>query len=162
MKKNDDQVLRHELLWLLCGGNAHVDFTTAIAHVPEEFYGKTVKGTPYTLWRVLQHMKISQHDILEYIKNPDYKELVWPDDYWPKQKAPPHVASWEIAVKQVLSDLEEIKKIVKNPKTVLTASIPNVKNGPSILREILLVIDHNSYHIGQIILLRGLLGIWED
>lgn len=154
--------LRNELIWLLDGGNAHVNFDAAIAHIPKKYYGAEVPNSPYTLWRQLQHLQISQRDILEYIQNPNYQELSWPDEYWPQEKAPPKATSWDKRVSEFRNDLEELKKIVKNPKSKLLESIPYVKNGPSLLREILLVVDHNSYHIGQMILLRGQLGIWTD
>lgn len=157
-----DDVLRKELIWLLDGGNAHVNFDAAIANIPKKYYGAEVPDTPYTLWRELQHMQISQRDILEYIKNPNYQELKWPEEYWPQEKAPPKATSWDKKVLEIRNDLNELKKIIKNPKSKLLESIPFAKNGPTLLREILLVVDHNSYHIGQIILLRGQLGIWED
>ena len=161
MKENKDP-LRQELIFLLEGGNAHDDFESAIANIPKAFYGKEVKGLPYTLWRLLQHMQLSQKDILDYIQNPDYQERIWPDEYWPQEKAPPKATSWNKKVSEFREDLEALKALVKNPKTKLLEPIPHIPNGPTILREILLVVDHNSYHIGQIILLRGMLGIWQD
>ncbi len=155
-------ILRTELLWLLDGGNAHSDFDTAIKGIPKKCYGQEVTGLPYTLWRVLQHMQLSQRDILEYIQDPNYKEKEWPEEYWPKEKSPPTKDCWAQKVEEFRSDLSELKKIVKNKKTKLLEPIPHLPNGPTILREILLVADHNSYHIGQIILLRGWLGIWKD
>src|SRR5205807_2320388 len=112
--------------------------------------------------RELQHMQISQRDILEYINNPNYQELAWPDAYWPQEKTPPKAMSWDEKVREFRNDLNELKEIVKDPKSKLLEPLPYVKNGPTLLREICLVVDHNSYHIGQIILLRGLLGIWKD
>jgi hypothetical protein len=162
MVKKGMDGLRNELIDLLSSGRAHVDFDQAVAKIPKKYYGAPVEGIPYTLWRILQHMKISQKDILDYIKNPDYQESVWPDDYWPQEKSPPSATAWKKCVEQIRQDLQEIKELVKNPQTNLLESIPHIQNGPTILREILLVADHNSYHIGQIILLRGLLGIWKD
>lgn len=106
-------------------------------------------------------MQLSQRDILDYIQNPDYQEHVWPNYYWPQEKAPPQAASWGEMVLEFQKDLE-LKKLVINPKTKLLEPIPHLPKGPSILREILLVADHNSYHIGQIILIRQSLGIWKD
>lgn len=154
--------LRKELVWQLEGGNAHAGFDEALANIPKGYYGKEIPGTPYTIWRELQHMMLSQRDILEYITNPNYKERTWPEEYWPKQKAPPTAASWNKRVREFKSDLKKLVKLVKDPKSKLLEPMPHVKNGPTLLREVLLVIDHNSYHIGQIILLRGLLDIWQD
>lgn len=154
--------LRKELAWLLEGGGAHVSFEEAIAKIPQKLYGAPVAGLPYTLWRVLQHMKISQTDILDYIKNPDYEEKEWPEGYWPAEKSPPTSRAWQASVEEVRSGFQEAKELVLDPKTKLLKPIPHIKNGPTILHEILLLIDHNSYHIGQIVLLRGLLGNWKD
>lgn len=154
--------IREELAWLLEGGGAHVSFEEAIAKIPQKLYGAPVAGLPYTLWRVLQHMKISQTDILDYIKNPDYEEKEWPEGYWPGEKSPPGAKAWQASVEEVRNGLQEAKELVLDPKTKLLKPIPHIKNGPTILHEILLLLDHNSYHIGQIVLLRGLLGNWKD
>ena len=162
MAKKDNDTLQNELLRMLQGGGAHADFDTAIAKLPKKCRGATVKGIPYTIWRILQHMRLSQRDLLDYIKNPDYVEPSWPEDYWPQEKSPPSSAAWDKSVEQFRCDLQEVMELVKNPKTKILETIPHIRNGPPILREILLVADHNSYHIGQIILLRGLLGVWKD
>lgn len=162
MVNKHDNILRQELVRLLNPGGAHASFDEAITGIPKKYYGMPVEGIPYTLWRILQHMRISQHDILDYITNPEYVEPVWPDDYWPQEKAPPSDAAWKNSVKQCQKDLQTLIKLVQNPKTKILEPIPHLPEGPTILREILLVADHNSYHIGQIILLRGMLGIWED
>jgi uncharacterized damage-inducible protein DinB len=162
MKKKPQDPLRKELLWLLDGGGAHATFDEAIEAIDKEYYGAPVKGLPYTLWRVIEHMRLSQRDILDYIQDPNYEEQAWPDYYWPKAKSPPNPTAWDTSVAQIRADLAEFKKHVLNPKTNLLEPIPHIKNGPTLLHEIFLVVDHNSYHIGQIILLRGWLGIWED
>lgn len=162
MQKKDDQILRQELLRLLKGGGAHVSFDEAIAKIPKKNYGAPVEGIPYTLWRIVQHMRISQRDILEYITNPEYQEPIWPNDYWPQEKTPPDESAWKKSVDQIKQDLRIIMELVENPKINLLGGIPHFKESPPIFREILLVADHNSYHIGQIILIRGLLGIWKD
>lgn len=107
-------------------------------------------------------MRISQRDILDYMTKADYVEPIWPDDYWPQEKSPPSNAAWKNCIMQIRQDLQELINLVENPKTNILKPIPNIEGAPVILREILLVADHNSYHIGQIILLRGLLGIWKD
>jgi len=162
MDKNEEKLLRNELVRLLNGSGAHAHFEPAIDKVPKKFYGASVKELPYTLWQLLEHMRLAQFDILDYIKNPDYRERQWPQDYWPKEKSPATTSEWNKSIEHIQRDLQEIKELVENPKTQILEPIPHLKNGPSILREILLVADHNAYHIGQIVLLRRLLGIWKD
>ena len=156
------EVLKREIVSSLKGEGAHVSFDEAIAGIDEKYYGAEVKGLPYTLWRELQHMQLSLRDILDYIRDPNYQEKEWPEGYWPKQKAPPNKEAWTKCVKAFRADVKELIKLVTDPKTDLLKPIPHVKNGPALLHECLLVIDHNAYHIGQIILIRGWLGIWED
>lgn len=158
----DDQILRKELLKLLSGEGAHDNFKNAVHDIPKKYYGAEVPESPYTLWRIIQHMRISQWDILDYIINPNYQEKSWPEDYWPKQKVPPSQTAWNKCIQDIKRDLKELENIVKDRKSDLLKPIPYVKNGPTLLCEILLVADHNSYHIGQIIFLRGILGIWQD
>lgn len=160
MQKKDP--LRSELIQLLNGGNAHADFDTAIANIPKKLYGATVKNLSYNLWELLEHARLTQADILDYIQNPDYEEKPYLEGYWPKQAGPANATEWNKSVKAFHRDLKEIIKIVKNPKINLLETPPHLKNGPSYLHEIMLVVDHNAYHIGQIIMLRELLGNWKD
>ena len=162
MIKQRKDTLQEELISLLEGESAHVNFKTAIENIPNKYYGMLVEGLPYTLWRVLQHMQLTQSDILDYITNPSYKEREYPGEYWLKENAPLKSSSWKNCVQQFESDLEEIKNIVKSPQTELLMPIPHIKNGPTLLHEILLLTSHNSYHIGQLLLIRGFLGIWQD
>ena len=122
--------------------------------------GATIPEAPHTLWELLEHMRLSQRDIIDYIKNPDYTEGEWPEDYWPKKRAPEDSKAWKKSVDQFLKDRKEVLALIEDEDVDLLASVPYVKGGPSILNEILLIADHTSYHLGQMVLLRRLLGIW--
>ncbi len=161
MGKKEDDVICNELIRGLEGKGAHADFDTAVANIPKELYGKSVRGVPYTLWQLLEHIRMSQWDILDYMRNPDYQEKIWPDDYWPKEKGPASDKEWDVSVKQYRKDLADLKKLVKASKGKILDPLPHIKKGPSVFHEVLLVIDHNSYHIGQLILIRRLLGAWR-
>ena len=158
---NHDQSLRRHLLELLNGGAAHATFDQAIDKIPANLRGKKPANFPHTLWMLLEHLRIAQHDILEFSRNPKYKAATWPDDYWPKTPAPPTPAAWNASVKNFRVDLEAMQKLVKNPKTDLFAKIP-WGDGQTILREAMLLADHNAYHIAQMIDVRRLLHNWEN
>lgn len=155
-----DQVLRHHLLELLRGGSAHLRFDEAIEGLPADLRGTRHQELPHTAWQLLEHLRIAQWDILEFSRNPDYGHIKWPDDYWPKTAAPPDDAAWDRSVEQFRQDLEAMQGLVADPKTDLYAKIPWGK-GQTILREAMLVADHNAYHIGQIVSLRQALGAWQ-
>ena len=157
MKK--DKTLREHLLYLLNGGGAHLDFDSVIAALPRRLRGRKPKGAPHTPWQLFEHLRICQWDILDFCRNQNYKELPF-EDYWPKTAAPPSDAAWNRSLKAFRADLRAMKKLVANPKTNLYARIPH-GNGQTILREALLVADHNAYHLGQLVLLRRLLASWK-
>jgi hypothetical protein len=161
VKDNHDKALREHLLELLKGGGAHAKFEDAIADLPDDLRGKKVQGLPYTFWMVLEHMRIAQWDILDFSINPKYKAMKWPDGYWPKTEAPTTDAAWNDSIKKFKKDLKAVQDLVANPKTDLYAKIP-WGEGQTVLREALLVADHNAYHIGQLVTLRRLLGAWKE
>jgi hypothetical protein len=154
------QNLRKHLLELLDGGHAHAAFDDVIANFPSQSYSEVPKGLPHSAWMLLEHLRITQWDILEFSRNPKYKALKWPDDYWQKKPAPPNTDAWDKSVKSFREDLTAMKKLVSDSKTDLFATIP-WGEGQTILREALLVADHNSHHLGQLIDVRRLLGIWK-
>lgn len=154
------KALRDEVVWLLRGGHAHVGFKKAVARMPAALQGKKPRGAPYTPWQQLEHLRISQWDILEYIRNPTHVSPAWPADYWPAP-APPHSGAWAKSVRGFEADLRTLEKMA-HASTDLLARVPADPDGPSILHELLLVADHNAYHLGQIIVLRRILGAWED
>lgn len=156
-----DQPLREHILYLLKGGGAHLNFEQAIAGLPESLRGGKVAGSPHTPWRLLEHMRICQWDILEFSRNPGHVSPDFPDGYWPKSDAPPEADSWEKSVQEFHADLQAMIDLVADPATDLFAPIPGGE-GQTILREALLIADHNAYHLGQLVFLRRCLGAWTD
>ena len=158
---NPDQALREHLVSLLKGGGAHVHFMDAIDGFPEAKRGAFVEGLRHTVWQLMEHVRIAQRDILEFSRNPKHVSPGFPEGYWPKTPVPPNEAAWEESVQAFQHDLQEMIKLVKNPKTDLCGAIPH-GDGQTILREALVLADHNSYHLGQLIDLRRALGTWPE
>ena len=154
------RALRDPLAELLEGGHAHVKFEDAIDDWPLELRGAKPAGQPFTPWRVLEHIRISQWDILEFTKSAKHVSPEWPSGYWPATDAPPDAAAWDKSVAQVERDVRAMQRLVRDPKTDLFARIPH-GTGQTALREALVLADHNSYHLGQLVLLRRLLGAWK-
>lgn len=148
--------LRKHLLDLLRMKGTHLDFDAAVAGFPIELRGTKPKGAPHTPWQLLEHLRIAQWDILDFSRNPAYREMKWPDDYWPKTPAPPDGAAWDESVEQFRQDLKAIEALISDAGVDLTARIPH-GTGQTVLREALLVADHNSYHLGQLVLVRKML-----
>jgi hypothetical protein len=154
-----DTELRTHLVKLLKGGDAHATFEAAVKNMPADLRGKRPAGAEHSPWEVLEHLRIAQWDILDFSRNPKYKEREWPTEYWPETQAPPHAEAWADSVKQFESDLQEMCDLVAEEKTDLFAKIPH-GDGQTILREALVVADHNGYHLGELVLLRRVLGAW--
>jgi hypothetical protein len=148
--------LRQHLINLLTKAEAHVDLESEIKSFPRELRGCKPEGAPHTPWQLLEHIRIGQWDILEFSKNAKHKSPKWPDEYWPKTEAPPDDKAWDKSAKQVLADLKAMVALVSDPSSDLFVKIPH-GDGQTLLREILLVADHNAYHLGQIVLLRRIL-----
>jgi hypothetical protein len=144
----------------LKGRSAHADFEKAVAGLPVKLRGARVKGLPYTIWRLLEHMRIAQWDILEFSRNPKHVSPDWPSGYWPQAEAPATAAAWNKSIAAFRKDLAGMQALVKNPKTDLFAAIPG-GTGQTVLREAMLLADHNAYHLGEVIVLRRLLGAWK-
>lgn len=161
MATSPDQSIREHLLSLLRGGNAHTTFDDAVAGLPANVRGKKVRGLPYTAWMLLEHLRIAQWDILEFSRNPKHESPEWPKGYWPKESALPSDAVWNKSIKSFRADAKAMEQLVSDPKTDLYSQIP-WGQGQTILREALLVADHNAYHIGELVLLRRLLGAWRE
>jgi hypothetical protein len=153
------QSVRKQVVYLLGDGGAHVDFETAIARFPAKLRGARITGAPHTAWQLLEHLRIAQWDILEFSRNPAHVSPKFPEGYWPRTDAPPSMRAWNESVRAFQRDLRAMIRLASNPKTDLFARIPH-GDGQTILREALLVADHNAYHIGQLILLRKLLDAW--
>ncbi len=158
---SDDNALREGVLLLLRGGRAHVSFEKSVANLPEALRGKKPRGLPYTPWQQLEHMRIAQWDILEYIRNPQHISPEWPTGYWPGE-APPSRTAWAKSVKAFQADRQALLDMAADPSTDLLARVPADPEGPTILHELLLVADHDAYHLGQLIILRRLLGAWRE
>ena len=156
----DEQILRDQLAKELDWGEAHVDWNTALAGLPAKHRGAKPPGAPHSAWELLEHARIVQWDILEFCRNPKHVSPDFPSGYWPKAPAPPNVAAWDKSLKAFERDLQEMQKLVMDPRTDLAAPIPH-GSGQTILREALLLADHNSYHLGQFVLLRRIVGAWR-
>ena len=160
MSKNQ-QALREHVLELLSGGHAHASFEQVVPDFPAKLQGQRPPGLPHSAWMLLEHMRIAQWDILDFSRNPKYRTLKWPEDYWPTDPAPSTATAWNQSIERFQQDLEAMKELVRSPDTDLFATIP-WGEGQTILREALLVADHNSHHLGQLIDVRRLLGIWNQ
>jgi len=158
--KDGDKVMREQLVELLQGKSAHLSFDDAIAGLPPKMRGAKPEGMPHTVWRLVEHMRIAQWDILEFSKDGRHKSPKWPDGYWPGGDAPRDAAQWNQTVKQFRADLKEMMRMVKDKKVDLLAPIPGGQ-GQTVFREAMLVADHNSYHVAQIVMVRRMLGVWN-
>ncbi|HEY2148002.1 MAG TPA: DinB family protein [Pirellulales bacterium] len=154
-----DLDLREQLVELMRGGNAHLDFAAAVADLPVELRAEKPAGVPHSPWRLVEHMRIAQWDILEFSRNARHVSPKFPEGYWPPNDAPPNAAAWERTVTAFQSDLQAMCDLVTDPATDLFARIAH-GDGQTILREALLVADHNAYHLGQLIVVRRALGAW--
>lgn len=146
-----DKPLRNHLLELLDARSAHIDVESALNGFPLDRINERIPGSPHTAWQLLEHIRIAQWDILDFSVDPDYKEMAWPDDYWPKAEATE--ADWHRSVEQVLGDLQKMRDLVADPSSDLFKPFEHGQ-GQTLLREAMLVADHNAYHIGQLVLLR--------
>ncbi|MGA8043483.1 MAG: DinB family protein [Terracidiphilus sp.] len=156
----NDKALRQHVVNLLTSKDAHADFERAIADLPERLRGVRPKGTEHSSWELLEHMRIAQWDILEFSRNPKHQSPEFPAGYWPKTQAPPTTAAWEQSVQEFRNDLKAMCDLVRDDSRDLFAKIPH-GDGQTLLREALLTADHNAYHMGELVLLRRLLGAWQ-
>lgn len=156
----EDQVLRDQLVESLQKGNAHVDLFSALKDFPEALYGKKPPGAPHSAWQLLEHIRLALNDLLTFSTNPDYVAPKWPDAYWPKKDSPENSQAWKTSIKALRADLAALEKLIRNRESNLYAPIP-WGDGQTLLREALLAIDHTSYHVGQLVLLRQQLGEWK-
>lgn len=149
-------VVRNALGW----HDAHADFKSATAGLPVELRGKRPQGLPHSPWEIVEHIRIAQWDILDFCRNPKYTEMKWPDEYWPKAPAPPDAKAWDASIAAFHKDLGEMQKLADDPKIDLLAKIPH-GSGQTYLRELILTIDHNAYHVGELVAVRRMLGAWK-
>ncbi len=161
MTPDPHKSLREHLLYLLRGGGAHLSFDRAVTDIPPDLRGRTVPPVPHSPWRLLEHLRIAQWDILEFTRDPGHVSPPFPDGYWPRGDAPPDEAAWDRAVDAFRADLAAICNLVTDPATDLFAPLPH-GYGQTVLREALLVADHNAYHLGPMVVVRRLLGCWPE
>ncbi len=139
---------------------AHADFDAAVADLPPQLRGVAPTGLPYSPWQLIEHIRMTQADILEFCRNPDYEERNWPDDYWPKSAAPPDDKAWDASISAFHRDRTALQEMIQDPDCGLFAKVP-AGTGQTFLREFLLVPDHTAYHVGQLVAVRRLLDAWE-
>lgn len=156
----DDLELRKHVLYLLRGGGAHVGFDRAIAELPAKLRGARPDNVPHTPWRLLEHMRIAQWDILQFSRDANHVSPDFPEGYWPEGDAPPDGNAWDESVRRFRADLKAMQDLVADRSIDLLAPIPH-GDGQTVLREALLVADHNAYHIGQLVVVRRALGAWS-
>ena len=156
-----DQVVREQLLALLRGGQAYMPFDQAVANFPPEHINDFPPHVPYTPWQLLEHLRIAQWDILEFIRNPDHESPPWPEGYWPPREASADSGMWTQTIAAFQADLQTLQAIVADPATDLYASLPHAPSY-TIVREILVVADHNAYHIGEFAILRQVMETWSS
>lgn len=161
MANAEDRALRKTLVEFLRGASAHAELKTVVDDFPAELRGKKLKGMPHSPWQLLEHMRIALHDLLDFSTNSHYEAMKWPDDYWPKEAAPPDDDAWDQSVRAVKKDVADFEKLVGDPESNLYAEIP-WGDGQTLLREVLLAGQHNSYHLGQLVVLRRELGAWKE
>jgi hypothetical protein len=156
----DEVVLRDVLGRALSWEDAHAGFDAAVADIPPDARGTRPGGIPYSPWQLLEHLRLAQHDILDFCRNPDYEELSWPGDYWPASPVPPSPDAWDESIRAFHADRMALQQLAADPAVDLAARIPH-GSGQTYLRELLLAADHAAYHIGQLVLVRRLLGTWK-
>jgi hypothetical protein len=156
----NDKLLRQHLVKLLRGGDAHVDFDAVVKGFPAALYGKKPEGAEHSAWQLLEHMRIAQWDILEFSRDAGHVSPEWPAGYWPRTAAPPDDEAWNRSVDGFRNDIEAFCGLISDETTDLFAKIPH-GDGQTILREVLVAADHNAYHLGQLLLVRRLLGAWK-
>jgi DinB superfamily len=161
MNDTQDDSLRQQIIDLLRGGNAHAKFDQVIAGIPAKMRGRKAPGLPHSPWMLIEHIRIAQWDILEFSRNRKHASPKWPEGYWPKSEAPASATAWTNSIKKIRQELKAMESLVKNSKTDLFAKIP-WGDGQTILRQALLIADHNAYHLAQLVDVRRVLGIWPE
>jgi hypothetical protein len=156
MAKQETLSLRKHLATMLNMKGAHVKFVETVADFPVAMRGARPQGAPHTAWQLLEHMRMAQQDILDFSRNPQYTEKKFPDDYWPSTEAPPSEDAWTQSILQFQSDLQEMQDLIADTKHDLLVKLPH-GTGQTLLREALVVADHNAYHLGQLVFLRKML-----
>jgi hypothetical protein len=155
-----EKQLRQQLAKIIDWNEAHTDFSAAVTGFPPKLRGRVPEGFPHSGWQLLEHIRIALWDMVEFSQNAKHKSPKWPEGYWPKDPEPPNDGAWEKSVKAVEDNLEAMRELISDPKHDLFAPIAH-GSGQTLLREALLVADHNAYHLGQLVLVRRALGAWK-
>ena len=157
----EDTALREQLIELLQGGHAHATFDQVVRGFPVDRAGTRPNGAPHSAWELLEHLRIALHDILKFSQSGDHVSPKWPEGYWPANPAPPNADSWAESVRAFRDDCAEFEAILRNPAHDLQRKLP-WGDGQTLLREVLVLADHNAYHLGQLVMVRRLLGAWTE
>lgn len=152
--------MREQLAAALDWGEAHADFDRAVDRFPVALRGRRVRGLPYSAWQILEHVRIAQEDLLDFATNPRYAAKAWPEKYWPKDPEPPNARAWNASIAAFRKDRKALQRLATDQRIKLDAKIPH-GTGQTYLREVLLAIDHTAYHVGELVVLRRLLGAWK-
>lgn len=158
--KNNQTTVRTLLLDQLENEHAHIGFDKAVDGLKLSDTGIRPKGLPHSVWELAEHIRLAQHDIVDFCRNPDYETPAWPDDYWPESPQPEDQQQWDEMIENVHRGQRQMADIIKNEENDLLTPIPH-GSGQTLFREAMLIVDHNAYHIGQIVQVRRLLGVWE-
>ncbi|MBO9150817.1 DinB family protein [Chitinophaga sp. GCM10012297] len=153
-------ILINNLKELLNGGHAHATFEQAVKDLPAKLQGQVPEGMPYSIWQLVEHIRITQLDILEFSRDPGYESPQWPEGYWPKEQAPENAAAWKESITQITNDRKTFIGLLEAPGADLFTPFAH-GSGQNLLREAMLIADHTSYHTGEIIVLRRLMGAWK-
>jgi hypothetical protein len=153
------EILIREIIKFLQDGGAHASLDDALSGLPAALRGKKPDNLPYSIWQLVEHIRIAQWDMLEFCKDANHKSLKWPEEYWPKETSPANDSAWENSITQINADLEEFIQLLNSAN--IYQKLPHGQ-GQSILREALQIGDHNAYHIAEIIMIRRLLGAWKN
>jgi hypothetical protein len=153
-----DKIIIAELTKLLLGGTAHISLTDALKNLKPKLRGVKPEHMPYTIWQLVEHIRIAQWDMFQFCRDADHKSPKWPEEYWPKETAPAHNSDWESSLSQINNDLDEFIGLMEHSD--LYQKLPH-GDGQTILREALQIADHNAYHIGEIVAIRRVLGDWK-
>ena len=151
--------IRAQLARALDWDDAHAGFDRVVDGIAPEYRGHAPAGLPYSPWQLLEHLRLAQEDILDFCRNPAYRERRWPDEYWPDSPEPPDAKAWDRSIAAVRRDREALARLTQDPAIDLTAALPH-GSGQTLLREVLLVLDHSAYHLGELVVVRRALGIW--
>jgi hypothetical protein len=157
----EDPALREQLIELLASGHAHATFDQAVRGFPVERAGVRPNGSPHSAWELLEHMRIAQNDILRFSQSADYVSPAWPEGYWPAHHGPARPEDWEESVRTFRDDRAAFEALLHDPNRGLSERFP-WGDGQTLLREVLVLADHNAYHLGQLVLVRKLLGVWHE